>query len=92
MTAIDTTTEITRLDRRVDAHGAAAVLAAARSVSVICHVHPDAASVGAGLALALVLSRAGRVTINVYEPKTGRLVRELAHRGYGEEDLEKKSV
>lgn len=59
MTAIDSTTEITRLGRRVDAQGAAAVLAAARTVCVICHVHPDADSVGAGLALALVLSRAG---------------------------------
>ena len=71
MTAIDSTTEITRLDRRVDAHGAAAVLAAARSVSVICHVHPDADSVGAGLALALVLSRAGTdVQVSFATPST----------------------
>ena len=71
VTAIDSTTEITRLDRRVDAHGAAAVLAAARSVSVICHVHPDADSVGAGLALALVLARDGTdVQVSFATPST----------------------
>lgn len=71
MTTIDTTTEITRLHRRVDAHGAAAVLAAARSVSVICHVHPDADSVGAGLALALILERAGTaVQVSFATPST----------------------
>ncbi len=59
MTTIDSTTEITRLGRRVDARGAADLLAGAGSVSVICHVHPDADSVGAGLALALVLEREG---------------------------------
>lgn len=59
MTAIDSTTEITRLSRRVDAHGAVVVLGGARSVSVICHVHPDADSIGAGLALALILERDG---------------------------------
>ena len=59
MTAIDSTTEITRLGRRVDAHGAVEVLRGAGSVSVICHVHPDADSIGAGLALALILERDG---------------------------------
>ncbi|WP_179468880.1 DHH family phosphoesterase [Mycolicibacterium vinylchloridicum] len=59
MTAIDSTTEITRLSRRVDSHGALEVLRGARSVSVICHVHPDADSIGAGLALALILERDG---------------------------------
>lgn len=59
MTAIDSTTEITRLGRRVDALGAVEVLRGAGSVSVICHVHPDADSVGAGLALALILERDG---------------------------------
>jgi phosphoesterase RecJ-like protein len=58
VTAIDATEETT-VGRRVDARGAARVLASARTVSVICHVHPDADSVGAGLALALVLRRAG---------------------------------
>src|ERR1700757_2664317 len=56
-TAIETTEA--GLGTRVDARGAADVLAAARTVSIICHVHPDADSVGAGLALALVLDREG---------------------------------
>lgn len=55
MTAIETTEAGTR----VDARGAMAALADARTVSIICHVHPDADSVGAGLALALVLDRDG---------------------------------
>ncbi|AQT80724.1 phosphoesterase [Mycolicibacterium litorale] len=71
MTAIDSTTEITRLGRRVDAHGAVAVLGAAGSVSVICHVHPDADSVGAGLALALILERDGvEVQVSFATPST----------------------
>ncbi|MGY4709925.1 DHH family phosphoesterase [Mycolicibacterium sp. CBM1] len=71
MTAIDSTTEITRLSRRVDVHGAVAVLGAAGSVSVICHVHPDADSVGAGLALALILERAGvDVQVSFATPST----------------------
>lgn len=57
MTAIETT-EVGP-GTRVDARGAACALAAARMVSIICHVHPDADSVGAGLALALVLDRKG---------------------------------
>ena len=59
MTAIDSTTEITRLGRRVDSHGAVEILSGAGSVSVICHVHPDADSIGAGFALALILERDG---------------------------------
>ncbi|HMZ16040.1 MAG TPA: DHH family phosphoesterase, partial [Mycobacterium sp.] len=71
MTTIDSTTEITRLGRRVDARGAADVLASAGSVSVICHVHPDADSVGAGLALALVLERDGTpVQVSFATPST----------------------
>lgn len=57
MTAIETTEA--GPGTRVDARGAADALAAARTVSIICHVHPDADSVGAGLALALVLDREG---------------------------------
>ncbi|MBX7430891.1 bifunctional oligoribonuclease/PAP phosphatase NrnA [Mycobacterium sp. Y57] len=45
---------------RVDARAAAALLSAARSVTVLCHVHPDADSVGAGLALALVIDDLGK--------------------------------
>lgn len=42
-----------------DAAGAAAALAAARSVLILCHVQPDADTVGAALALGLVLIRRG---------------------------------
>lgn len=42
-----------------DAAGAAAALAAARSVLILCHVQPDADTVGAALALGLVLTRRG---------------------------------
>jgi bifunctional oligoribonuclease and PAP phosphatase NrnA len=59
VTAIDPTTEVATIGHRVDARGAAELLAAAQSVSVICHVHPDADTVGAGLALALLLDRCG---------------------------------
>lgn len=45
---------------RVDARQAADLLDAASSVSVVCHVFPDADTVGAGLSLALVLERAGK--------------------------------
>ncbi len=56
---------------RVDARGAAYALAAARTVSIICHVHPDADSVGAGLALALVLDREGAdVQVSFAEPSS----------------------
>jgi phosphoesterase RecJ-like protein len=60
MTAIDPKTEVTRSSMRVDARGAARLLDAADSVSVVCHVFPDADTIGAGLALALVLERSGR--------------------------------
>ncbi|GAY17521.1 phosphoesterase [Mycobacterium sp. shizuoka-1] len=43
----------------MDPCGAVEVLRGARSVAVICHVHPDADSIGAGLALALILERDG---------------------------------
>lgn len=45
---------------RVDGRGAAELLDAADSVSVVCHVFPDADTIGAGLALALVLERSGK--------------------------------
>jgi phosphoesterase RecJ-like protein len=57
MTTIDTPEA--RIGTRVDAGGAAKALDAASTVDIICHVHPDADSVGAGLALALVLDREG---------------------------------
>jgi len=60
MTAIDPKTEVTRSSLRVDGRGAAELLDAADSVSVVCHVFPDADTIGAGLALALVLERSGK--------------------------------
>jgi phosphoesterase RecJ-like protein len=57
--AINAMTEAKAMHARVDAQGAAALLAAAQTVNVICHVHPDADSIGAGLALAQVLDRDG---------------------------------
>ncbi|QZT64300.1 DHH family phosphoesterase [Mycolicibacterium austroafricanum] len=59
MTAIDPTADTGLLGARVDARAAAELLSSAATVSVICHVHPDADTLGAGLALALVLDRAG---------------------------------
>ncbi|MFZ0835634.1 MAG: DHH family phosphoesterase, partial [Mycobacterium sp.] len=58
MTAIETT-DVAEIESRVDARVAAKALADARTVAIVCHVHPDADSVGAGLALALVLDRDG---------------------------------
>ncbi|MEZ0384631.1 bifunctional oligoribonuclease/PAP phosphatase NrnA [Mycobacterium sp. pW045] len=46
--------------RRVDAAGAVALLAGANTLAVICHVHPDADTIGAALALAMVLRRRGK--------------------------------
>lgn len=56
MTTIDPTTERVT----VDAVGAAAVVSAAATVGVACHVHPDADTIGAGLALAAVLADCGK--------------------------------
>ncbi len=69
LTAIDPKTDADLAGQRVDADGAAALLNAASSVSVVCHVYPDADTVGAGLALALVLDRAGKdVEVSFAEP------------------------
>lgn len=46
--------------RRVDAAAAGKLLAGASTLAVICHVHPDADTIGAGLALASVLRRRGQ--------------------------------
>lgn len=55
--------------RTVDASGAAAMLAAANQVVVVCHVQPDADTVGAALALGLTLSRGGTsVAVSVDDP------------------------
>jgi len=56
---IDSTAEIARGQNRVDARGAALALVGVGSVAILCHVQPDADTVGAGLALGLVLAREG---------------------------------
>jgi phosphoesterase RecJ-like protein len=55
MTTIEPTAEFGRAKRRVDAAGAVDVLAAARSVVLLCHIHPDADTIGAALGLGRVL-------------------------------------
>ncbi|GFG49665.1 DHH family phosphoesterase [Mycolicibacterium agri] len=60
MTAIDPKFDEEVVGERVDARAAADLLASAGSVSVVCHVYPDADTIGAGLALALVLDHAGK--------------------------------
>ncbi|MFI9510147.1 bifunctional oligoribonuclease/PAP phosphatase NrnA [Nocardia sp. NPDC052566] len=53
----------------VDLDAAVAALAAARSVTIVCHVQPDADTIGSGLALALVLHRRGvPVWVSFAEP------------------------
>lgn len=59
MTAIDPATDRVVGDR-VDAVAAAGLLAGSQRVAVVCHVYPDADTLGAGLALALVLEREGK--------------------------------
>ncbi|RWA23050.1 DHH family phosphoesterase [Mycolicibacterium elephantis] len=61
MTATDKMTDAVVAARPlVDAREAADLLSAAGSVSVVCHVYPDADTMGAGLALALVLDQTGK--------------------------------
>jgi phosphoesterase RecJ-like protein len=60
VTAIDKTTDAPIAGEPVDARTAADLLTAADTVSVVCHVYPDADTIGAGLALALVLDHAGK--------------------------------
>jgi bifunctional oligoribonuclease and PAP phosphatase NrnA len=60
LTAIDPNTETALLGRRVGADEAVEVLVAAQTVAVVCHVFPDADTIGAGLALAQVLEKSGR--------------------------------
>lgn len=61
---IDPKIELTGMPRlngaRVDAAGAVELLSAAESVVVVCHVHPDADTIGAGLALGMALDRCGK--------------------------------
>jgi len=59
LTAIDRTTDAP-VGARVDAFRAADMLDSATTVSVVCHVYPDADTIGAGQALAMVLDHAGK--------------------------------
>ncbi len=69
MTVGPRTTESSVPGLRVDAAGAAAVLSDAARVVVACHIHPDADTIGAGLALASVLHRCGTaVQVSFAEP------------------------
>jgi phosphoesterase RecJ-like protein len=53
----------------LDLRASIAQLSAARSVTVLCHVQPDADTVGSGLALGLALTRRGaRVQVAFAEP------------------------
>src|SRR6476659_1793915 len=53
----------------VDFGPAIAALNAARSVTILCHVQPDADTIGSGLALAVVLHRRGvPVWVSFAEP------------------------
>lgn len=73
MTAIDPKTELAapRVGSRVDVLGAVEVLSGAATVAVVAHVHPDADTIGAGLALALVLDKCGkRVEVSFAAPET----------------------
>src|SRR5262249_7239537 len=74
VTTIDPKTELAgaRLaGAPVDAAGAAEVLSAATTIGGICHVHPDADTVGAGLALATVLDENGKlVEVSFAAPET----------------------
>ncbi|WP_330249226.1 bifunctional oligoribonuclease/PAP phosphatase NrnA [Nocardia sp. NBC_00565] len=57
------------LDAAVTFGPALAALNAARSVTILCHVQPDADTIGSGLALALVLHRRGiPVWVSFAEP------------------------
>jgi bifunctional oligoribonuclease and PAP phosphatase NrnA len=65
------TTTDPKTELNVDAGVAAELLSAATTVGVICHVHPDADTIGAGLALALVLDRCGKqVQVSFAAPET----------------------
>jgi phosphoesterase RecJ-like protein len=60
VTTINQNTDPAATARRVDAIGAAELLSAATTIGVVCHVYPDADTIGAGLALAAVLEHCGK--------------------------------
>ena len=77
VTTIDPTTELASQTAVLETASMRAVLPSCstrrRSVSVLCHVYPDADTIGAGLALALVLEREGKsVEVGFATPRTCR--------------------
>lgn len=69
MTTTNANTELAGVGARVDAAAAVELLSDADNVAVIAHVHPDADTIGAGLALGLVLDKCGkRVEVSFAEP------------------------
>jgi phosphoesterase RecJ-like protein len=71
VTTIDPMTEPALTGRRVDAVGAAELLSVATTIAVVCHVQPDADTIGSGLALALVLDQCGKkVEVGFAAPAT----------------------
>jgi len=74
VTAIDPKTELAGSPgggARIDAVGAAELLSGAATIGIIAHVNPDADTIGAGLALALVLDKCGkRVEVSFAAPTT----------------------
>jgi bifunctional oligoribonuclease and PAP phosphatase NrnA len=60
VTTINQNTDPTTTARRVDAVGAVELLSAAATIGVVCHVYPDADTIGAGLGLAAVLEHCGK--------------------------------
>lgn len=71
MTATDPKTDSSHNPTRVNLSDAIGLLRAATTIGVICHIHPDADTVGAGLALALVLDRCDKqVQVSFAAPAT----------------------
>ncbi|WP_197512545.1 bifunctional oligoribonuclease/PAP phosphatase NrnA [Mycobacterium sp. 852002-10029_SCH5224772] len=69
MTTTNANTELAGVGARIDAAAAVELLSGADTVAVIAHVHPDADTIGAGLALGLVLDKCGkRVEVSFAEP------------------------
>jgi bifunctional oligoribonuclease and PAP phosphatase NrnA len=60
VTTINRKTDPADTARLVDAFGAAELLSAAATIGVVCHVYPDADTIGAGLGLAAVLDHCGK--------------------------------
>lgn len=71
VTAINPKTELVADARCVDAFDAVELLSAATTIAVLCHVNPDADTIGAGLALAAVLEQSDKqVQVSFAAPAT----------------------